>query len=74
MSDVLEAIFEGFGEFLRWLRNRPTPAPKDYSNDPEANASFKRLVESNPRFSDPVYKKNLRRLVERNRRFEETRE
>jgi hypothetical protein len=74
MSDLLGALFEGFGEFLHWQRNRPMPAPKDYSNDPEANASFKRLVESNPRFSDPVYQKNLQRLIERNRKFEENRE
>jgi hypothetical protein len=68
MFELLGLLWEGFWE----LFDRPKPV-KDYSNDPEANARFQRLIERNPRFSDPVYKKNLQKLIERNRSFEENR-
>jgi hypothetical protein len=69
---LLETFFDSlFDGGVR--KRRDLDAPKDPSSDPADEESFRKFVEDNPRFSDPVYQKNLQRLIERNREFEEAR-
>jgi hypothetical protein len=61
--DLYQALWEWF--------DPPRPLPKP---DPDADEKFERLLERNPRFSDPVYRANVQKLIERSRRFEDSKE
>jgi hypothetical protein len=72
--DFVGSVFELLHQAIwDWL-DRPGPPPTDRSNDPEVEASFKKLLERNSRLSDPVYKRNLQRLIEHHRQFEDAKE
>jgi hypothetical protein len=70
VGSVFELLYQAIWDWL----DRPGPPPKDRSNDPEVEASFKKLLERNSRLSDPVYKRNLQRLIEHHRQFEDAKE
>jgi hypothetical protein len=77
---VLEASIEGLWDSIV-DDSRPrkakdpldTPRPTNASSDPASEKLFRKFVEKNPVFRDPVYQRNLQRLIERNREFEDAR-